>query len=142
MTKLPIAVKASSAVGSPTTPGCFGVYQGSVVSTADPLNQGRVTLLVPQVLGTATSNWALPLGSSSLFSAVTKGQMVHVSFQGGNRNLPVYAPLNWVAAGGGALSGTTLTLSGLATFNGNPPMKVTSGAALNDILVSDASGNM
>lgn len=136
-----MTARVLSTVGTDTTPQCFGLYQGSVVSTNDPLAQGRVQLLVPQVLGLANSNWAKAQGQTSTVAPVTVGQAVYVQFLGGDRNQPVYIPQTW-GAGSGALSATTLSVSGLATFSGNPPMKVTSGAALNDILVSDASGNM
>lgn len=146
MTKLPLTVKASSAVGSPTAPGCNGVYQASIVSTADPLQQGRVTLKIPQVLGTATSNWALPVGSATLLGTVAVGQMVHAWFLGGNRNLPVYAPLSWsqsanltitgnlTVGGTSALHATTVTTlgaTGAATLSGGET--VTGGSTI-DIL--------
>lgn len=131
-------------VGTSPTKQIFGVYQGSVVSTGDPLNQGRVQVTVPQVLGSAVSNWASPLGQSSLVSPVTVNQYVYVMFIGGDINQPVYLPQKWsVAAPSPNLNLTgTLTVGGLSTFNASPPLKVSSGAALNNILVSDASGNM
>lgn len=67
-----------------------GIYTGSVVNINDPVNLGRVTLKVPQVLGTATSNWAPPLGYN-VFQVPATGTIVHVMFEGGDVNHPVYA---------------------------------------------------
>lgn len=66
-----------------------GIYLASVVNNNDPLGQGRVTLKVPQVLGTATSNWAVPLGFT-LTSVPATGTMVHAYFTGGDVNHPIY----------------------------------------------------
>ena len=45
----------------------FGIYSGTVVDNRDPLNLGRITLRVPQVLGEgdkAISDWAPAVGGS------------------------------------------------------------------------------
>lgn len=39
----------------------YGIYRGIVESTSDPENLNRVTLTVPQVLGTEITNWAWPI---------------------------------------------------------------------------------
>lgn len=39
----------------------YGIYRGIVMDTADPDNLGRIKLQVPQILGTATTNWAWPI---------------------------------------------------------------------------------
>lgn len=147
MTKLPVKVRASASVGSTAAVQCNGIYQGSVVSNSDPLNQSRVKVQVPQILGTAISDWALPVGFSSLTTVPVVGQLVNVWFLGGNRNLPAYAPLSWPQAANMTVTGNlvvdgTSSFAGLATFNASPPLKVSTGAAQNSILVSDASGNM
>ena len=36
----------------------YGIYRGVVVDTNDPENLGRIKFQVPQVLGTAVTNWA------------------------------------------------------------------------------------
>lgn len=67
----------------------YGVYTASVVNNKDPLNQGRVTLRIPQILGTAVSNWAVPLGNT--FSGVPAlNSIVTVAFTGGDINHPIY----------------------------------------------------
>ena len=42
----------------------FGVYRGVVVDTADPLDKGRIKMLVPQVSGEAVTDWAWPIGGA------------------------------------------------------------------------------
>lgn len=122
MTSLKGPTRVVSTAGTSPTPQCLGLYQGSVANITDPLQQGRVQLYVPQVLGTAVSNWAKPLGDSPLTGAVILGQYVFVLFIGGDRNQPTYIPQNWATgtnfslAGNLSVSGTT-TLTGLLTAN-------------------------
>lgn len=66
-----------------------GIYQGVVHGSADPAGQLRVRLLVPQVLETAVSNWAVPVGATSA-TAPGAGTSVMVMFLGGDINYPVY----------------------------------------------------
>jgi hypothetical protein len=39
----------------------YGIYRGLVVSNDDQSKQGRVKLQVPQILGSAVTNWAWPI---------------------------------------------------------------------------------
>jgi hypothetical protein len=67
----------------------LGVYSGSVANTNDPKRSGRVKLTIPQVLGTAVSNWAVPFGfTSDIIPPVST--LVHVMFDGGDINHPIY----------------------------------------------------
>jgi hypothetical protein len=71
-----------------------GVYLASVVSNNDPLGEGRITMYVPQVLGTAVSNWARPLGYTATdIPAVSS--MVHAYFAGGDVNHPIYVKISY-----------------------------------------------
>jgi len=38
----------------------YGKYRGTVLNNEDPMREGRLTLQIPDVLGPAPSNWALP----------------------------------------------------------------------------------
>jgi hypothetical protein len=38
----------------------FGIYKGLVIDNADPINRGRIKLIVPQVFGEAVTEWAWP----------------------------------------------------------------------------------
>lgn len=80
-----------------------GIYMASVVNNADPLGEGRVTLYVPQVLGTAVSNWARPLGYGYV-EIPPVNAMVHVQFAGGDINQPVYIYVNTNNTSASALS--------------------------------------
>jgi hypothetical protein len=98
-----------------------GVYQAKVTGTADPLNQQRVTMLVPQVLGTAISNWAVP--AFPLSAAPPVGSIVLAMFTGGDNTRPMYllTPKSEATVSMGNVSisnltGATITaLAGLVT---------------------------
>lgn len=84
-------------VGTPDPDRFCDIYIAKVVTSSDPLGRGRVLLSVPQALGTATSNWALPVGIPAGVLPPVSGSVVYVSFLGGDRNHPVYFPQNWAA---------------------------------------------
>ncbi|MFH9606852.1 phage baseplate assembly protein V [Streptomyces sp. NPDC017448] len=67
-----------------------GLRQARVISTADPLNHGRVRLQVPQVSGSAATGWAPPIQSGGRIPAV--GETVWVAYQGGDASYPAYIP--------------------------------------------------
>lgn len=67
----------------------YGVYSAIVVSAQDPQNRGRVRLRIPQIMGTAVSGWAEPVTLGASFP----GDQVFVSFDGGDRNAPVFWPM-------------------------------------------------
>jgi hypothetical protein len=80
-----------STVGTPQKKMFHGIYEASVVNNNDPLGSGRVQLYVPQVLGLAVSNWAVPLGFSTQDNVPAVNTIVHAYFTGGDVNHPVYA---------------------------------------------------
>lgn len=69
----------------------MGTYRGSVSNNQDPLGETRVTLLIPQILGDAESAWAVPSTPTNRVPDV--GQVLWVSFSGGDITKPVYTPL-------------------------------------------------
>lgn len=73
--------------GVPDDPQWLGIYSAQVAVTADPLGQGRVRLIIPQVLGTAQSNWATPMQPGITPAA---GTVCLAAFLGGNINQPYY----------------------------------------------------
>jgi hypothetical protein len=86
-----------------------GLYRASVANNQDPLNEARVTLLIPQVLGNAESAWSVPSSPTNTVPPV--GQTVWVQFSGGDITKPVYSPLgikavqdqvDEIGSGGGA----------------------------------------
>lgn len=64
----------------------FGTYLGKVSNNR---SDGWAQLRVPQVLGTAQSNWARPMGAA-VASPPAIGKLVVVMFMGGDINHPVY----------------------------------------------------
>ena len=64
----------------------FGIYAASVARTRRSDN--HVELYIPQVLGAAMSNWAVPLGTWFTTPPVP-GTVVYAMFVGGDINSPV-----------------------------------------------------
>jgi hypothetical protein len=78
----------------------FGKYRGKVENNVDPLQQGRVQVSVPAVLGETTLAWAMPcspFGGSGvgLFAVPPTGANVWVEFEGGDTDYPILAGCFW-----------------------------------------------
>lgn len=81
----------------------FGVYRGKVVSTSDPLNKGRLKLLVPQVLNQEATSWVWPREDASTKTHPPAiGQGVWVMFEGGDPSHPVWMGTFGKVAGSGS----------------------------------------
>jgi hypothetical protein len=102
-----------------------GVYTAAVVSTQDPLKQSRVTLTVPQVLGTATSNWAVPIGYEPVIPVVN--QIVWAMFLGGDVNQPLYLYAS--------TTNTTTAVPGL------PTVTIINGVTITDSTITSPTVN-
>ena len=124
----------------------FSKYRGHVESNIDPLQQGRVQVSVPAVLGETTLAWAMPcspFGGAGVgfFTIPPVGANVWVEFEGGNVDYPILAGCFWGVGEVPALpaieqmkmlktDGITLTLSDLPGAGGltievNPPVVAT-----------------
>lgn len=84
-----LSTRALPSTGTDPKIICNGVYHASVANINDPQNKGRVQLKIPQVLGTATSNWATPLGIA-ITNVPSAGTLVYAAFLGGDVNRPAY----------------------------------------------------
>ena len=78
----------------------FGKYRGSVTTNTDPLQQGRVQVSVPAVLGEGSLSWAMPsvpyAGSGVGFYAIPPvGANVWVEFEAGNPDYPIWSGCFW-----------------------------------------------
>jgi len=78
----------------------FGKYRGKVENNIDPLQQGRVQVSVPAVLGDGSLSWAMPCspyaGSGVGFFAVPpNGANVWVEFEGGDPDYPILSGCFW-----------------------------------------------
>ena len=78
----------------------YGKYRGLVAINVDPLGQGRLKALVPEVLGVTPSTWALPCtpyaGSmAGLFTIPAVGMGVWIEFEAGDVSRPVWTGCWW-----------------------------------------------
>lgn len=87
-----------------------GAYHAKVTSTADPQGLQRVQMNVPQVLGSATSNWAVP--AFPLTAAPPVGSIVLAQFLGGDINRPMYMLTPASAPNGVSIKATDISLNG------------------------------
>lgn len=68
-----------------------GVYRGTVYSTKDPLQQGRLKLRVPQLFADQQTEWAWPIKISGVETPTPDvGQGVWVMFEGGDPAYPIW----------------------------------------------------
>lgn len=99
--------------GEPPVKRWWGIYYGYVANNADTTKAGRVQLRVPQVFGSATSNWASPMVPVTYIPKV--GTQVTVMFVGGDPSVPVWfgnfalptPPAVIIGSGAPATSSTT-----------------------------------
>jgi uncharacterized protein involved in type VI secretion and phage assembly len=114
----------------------FGKYRGSVVSNVDPLQQGRLIALVPDVLGPIPSTWALPClpfaGKQMGFYGLPQpGAGVWMEFEQGDPNHPIWVGCYLAAGDAPAL--------GLAGIPASPNIVIqTTGQ--NALVLSDVPG--
>ena len=78
----------------------FGKYRGKVEGNVDPLQQGRVQVSVPAVLGDGRMSWAMPCspyaGSQvGLFTIPPVGANVWVEFEAGSPDYPIWSGCFW-----------------------------------------------
>lgn len=74
----------------------YGKYRATVVANVDPMQLGRLQLLVPDVLGTTPSGWALPcLPPGARPSVPAVGDAVWVEFEAGNVDDPLWCGVFW-----------------------------------------------
>jgi hypothetical protein len=78
----------------------FGKYQGTVINNADPYQQGRLILNVPDVHGLLPSNWAMPCVALTdiamgTFMRPRIGANVWVEFEQGDPQKPIWVGCFW-----------------------------------------------
>ena len=78
----------------------YGKYRGKVENNVDPLQQGRMQVSVPAVLGEGTLSWAMPCvpyagPGVGFFAIPPNGANVWVEFEGGDPNYPIWAGAFW-----------------------------------------------
>src|SRR5205814_6931894 len=82
----------------------FGKYRGTVVNTIDPELRARLQAIVPDVLGTQPTTWAMPAapyaGPEAGFVALPPvGAGVWIEFERGDPDFPIWSGSWWGSAG-------------------------------------------
>ncbi len=72
--------------------GYGGTYRGAVVDDADPMQQSRLGVVVPEVYGEDVSVWAVALQGSGSLPQV--GDLVLISFERGDTDYPIWEPFS------------------------------------------------
>jgi uncharacterized protein involved in type VI secretion and phage assembly len=115
----------------------YGKYRGTVVNNVDPEQLGRIQVMVPDVLGTTLTGWALPCVplagmQMGIYVVPIVGSAVWVEFEKGEADLPIWTGGFWGNAG---------EVPALALAGGSPsPNIVVQSELQNSIVVSDAPG--
>lgn len=78
----------------------FGKYRGKVENNLDPLQQGRVQVSCPAVLGEGRMSWAMPSvpyagNGVGLFVVPPNSANVWVEFEGGDPDYPIVGGCFW-----------------------------------------------
>lgn len=78
----------------------YGKYRGKVESNVDPLQQGRVQISCPAVLGDGQLSWAMPSAPYAgngvgFFMVPPLGANVWVEFEGGDPDYPICGGCFW-----------------------------------------------
>lgn len=81
----------------------FGKYRGTVVNNIDPLQSGRLQVMVPDVLGLIPSTWAMPCApiagiQNGMFALPVIGSGVWVEFEQGDPDHPIWVGCFWGSA--------------------------------------------
>lgn len=83
-----------------TRPAYYGKYRGQVLNNIDPMQQGRVQVSCPAVLGDGQLSWAMPCtpyagNQVGLFMVPPVGANVWVEFEGGDPDYPIIGGCFW-----------------------------------------------
>lgn len=118
-------------------PAYYGKYRGTVVNNLDPMQMGRLLVMVPDVMGVGLSSWAMPCvplagPQMGAYFVPVIGSGVWVEFEGGNPDYPIWTGGFW----GSAAEVPALALAGLPAS----PSIVLQTAGQNSIVVSDLPG--
>jgi uncharacterized protein involved in type VI secretion and phage assembly len=87
-------------VTAPADTGFYGKFRGTVVSNVDPEQRGRITAMVPDVLGTSPSSWALPCvplagKTEGTYFVPQIGAAVWIEFEQGDPDYPIWVGGFW-----------------------------------------------
>ena len=115
----------------------YGKYRGTVVVNVDPEQRGRITAMVPDVLGMIPSSWAMPClpiagKQQGVYCIPQIGAGVWIEFENGDSDHPIWTGGFW---------GSVAEVPALA-LAGNPasPNIVLQSSLQNAIVISDLPG--
>ncbi|MHA0287606.1 phage baseplate assembly protein V [Mycobacterium sp. C3-094] len=115
----------------------YGKYRAQVVNNVDPLQIGRIQVMVPDVSAVAPSSWAMPCLpisgiNTGVFSVPAMGAGVWVEFEQGNPDHPI-----WVGGYWGVMAETPVLAKAVPPAMSGITMQTT---LLNGVVVNDAPG--
>ncbi len=115
----------------------FGKYRGQVVDNIDPMQMGRLSVLVPDAAGLIPGTWAMPCMpfagvQQGMFVVPAIGSGVWVEFEHGDTDYPVWVGCYWGSA-------AEVPVLALAT---PPPLQtiVLQTEGQNTLMISDLPG--
>jgi uncharacterized protein involved in type VI secretion and phage assembly len=78
----------------------FGKYRGTVVNNVDPMQIGRIQVMVPDVSNVMLSSWAMPCVpvagiNMGMFTVPLIGAGVWVEFEQGDPDYPIWVGCYW-----------------------------------------------
>lgn len=78
----------------------FGKYRGTVTNNVDPLKLGRIQVIVPDVVESVPTNWAMPcFAGPGMFAVPSIGAAVWIEFEKGDAGYPVWTGCYYHSAG-------------------------------------------
>jgi uncharacterized protein involved in type VI secretion and phage assembly len=82
----------------------YGKYRGTVLNNVDPMQMGRLMVMVPDVNALTPATWAMPCApvaglQAGLFSVPPIGGGVWVEFEQGDLDYPIWVGAYWGSAG-------------------------------------------
>jgi type VI secretion system (T6SS) baseplate-like injector VgrG len=115
----------------------YGKYRGTVLQNIDPMQMGRIQVIVPDVSSVLPSSWAMPcvpIAGKQMGSYFVPqiGSGVWVEFEQGDPDYPIWTGCFW----GSAAELPVLALAG----NPVSPSIVLGTGLLNTVAVSDLPG--
>ncbi len=81
----------------------FGKYRATVINNVDPMQIGRIQVIVPDVSNVNLSNWAMPCApvagmQMGMFALPPIGAKVWVEFEHGDPDQPIWTGCFWGTA--------------------------------------------
>lgn len=81
----------------------YGKYRGTVVNNIDPMQMGRIQVIVPDVSNVMISSWAMPCVpvagiQTGMYTVPIPGSGVWVEFEHGDPDYPIWVGCFWGSA--------------------------------------------